>query len=139
MHRSDDGSGQALMELALILPVLIFVILATAQIGMVMHTRILMAMGARQGLRLVAARSVDPAAQVEAFLKENSAMGGIKYDITCNRKLTYDRVVISCDIPVLSVFKNFVGDSISLREELKADGYGVPLLGTIFDWLKRLR
>lgn len=126
--------GQALMEMALVLPVLIFTIAATVQVGIIMHTRILMEMAVRQGLRLQAAHVSGAAEQVKAFLEKHSLVEQVKYQVISRRILTHDEVVVSCELPTLHMFQKVLGDSVSLQAELRADGYGAPFFSTIA-WL----
>ena len=136
--RAGSENGQALVEMAIVLPLLLFVIFAMIQFGAIVHTKILMAMAARQGIRLVASRTAGEAvSQVENFLNSNSALPGLHYEVVCRRTLSMDRVVISCDFPVMPMFQHLLGEKVALREEMKSDAYGVPLLGTLVDLFSR--
>lgn len=57
MTREREDGGQAAVELALVLPFVCLVLLALLQIGLVVHTQLLVVHAAREGAR---AAAVDP-------------------------------------------------------------------------------
>jgi hypothetical protein len=71
--RRSDG-GQAVVELALVLPFVCLVLLALVQVGIVVHTQLLVVHAAREGVR-AAAVDADPSAAGVA------AAGGAPLDV----------------------------------------------------------
>jgi hypothetical protein len=64
-RRGGADSGQATVELALALPLLMVLLLAVVQVGLVVRAQVLVTHAAREGAR-AAAVDADPAAPVEA-------------------------------------------------------------------------
>jgi hypothetical protein len=83
MHRSSLGyrlryllhreqRGQSLVELALVLPLLVLLIIATSDIGMAMVTQITLTNASREGARLAARGNVFAPADVLRVVREHS-------------------------------------------------------------------
>lgn len=120
--------GQALIETIIVLPLVLFVIMAMVQVGLLLRTKLLMEMAVRMGLRLVAARR-DAVTPMRKFLEENSVIEGLQYKIQARRLsfLYIDKVVVECDFPVFRMFQGILGPSVYLRSELTAHGGGLPV------------
>jgi hypothetical protein len=57
VSRTREDRGQATVELALVLPLVCLLLLAVVQVGLVVHTQLVVAHAAREGVR---AAAVDP-------------------------------------------------------------------------------
>lgn len=60
-HQKKDQKGQALVELALILPVLLLLLLGTIELGRILGTSLLLSHAAREGSRIAAVGGNDAA------------------------------------------------------------------------------
>lgn len=67
MTRRREDVGQAAVELALVLPFVCLVLLALVQVGLVVHTQLIVVHAAREGVR-AAAVDPDPDAPLVAVL-----------------------------------------------------------------------
>jgi Flp pilus assembly protein TadG len=99
LHRSEDQSrGQALVEFALVVPILFLLIFALVDFGRVIYTQNSIAQGAREGARWgsVQARSATDIPGIEDYTFEALAglgAGGVTVEATCIRPGT---VVMPC-------------------------------------------
>ena len=74
MTRRRTDEGQAVVELALVLPFVCLVLLALVQVGIVVHTQLLVVHAAREGVRAAAVDPQESAAGV-------AAAGGAPLDV----------------------------------------------------------
>lgn len=99
LHRSKDRSrGQALVEFALVMPILFLVIFALVDFGRVIYTQNAISQGAREGARWgsVQARSATDIVGIEEYTFEALAglnAGRVNVQATCIRP---GSVVMAC-------------------------------------------
>lgn len=132
--RWSSCQGQALVEIAIVLPLVLFALTAMVQVGLLMRTQMNLEMAARMGLRLVAAGR-DARKPMQEFLQANSVIPGLEYAIHAGRSSLYvDEVVVECDFPVFRVFHGIFGPSIHLQARLTAHGGGL----SVVEWLSSI-
>lgn len=71
-RRRGAARGQATVEIALVLPVIVVVALAVVQVGVIVHARVMVTHAAREGVRVAAVGGTD-----EAVVQAAAAAGGL--------------------------------------------------------------
>ena len=92
--------GQALIEAAVLLPLLVGLLLATAQIGLIYHTKQIMYMAAHHGA-LVAATGGDGVFEARDLLLENGIAPSRIGEITVERDGNLVTLSVECLVPAL--------------------------------------
>ncbi|MEX2230416.1 MAG: TadE/TadG family type IV pilus assembly protein [Dehalococcoidia bacterium] len=85
LRRLADESGSTTVELALVLPVLLIVLLATVQIALVSHARTVVATAAAEGARVAASEGASPSAgtaRARLVLRSGLGRGGASYGVS---------------------------------------------------------
>ena len=115
MSRTREDGGQATVELALVLPLVCLLLLAVVQVGLVVHTQLVVAHAAREGVR---AAAVDP----HPFAARAAVVAGTPLDrdeVEVDSKSIGDRVVVevryrySSSMPVIGALVPDLGLSAS--------------------------
>jgi|GEM_PF-187180 len=82
--RSDDEEGQALVEMAIVLPILMLILLGIIQFGFVFSGQIALSSAAREGVRLAATGSADIVVQdhVENILAASPLLSDLQVNVS---------------------------------------------------------
>ena len=109
-HRPGRARGQATVEIALVLPVIVVIALAVVQVGVVVHARVMVTHAAREGVRVAAVGGTDQAAAQAA-----AAAGGLspsRVSVTVERSggRVHVRVdyTAATDVPLVGAFLDAV-------------------------------
>lgn len=137
MSRGDD-EGQATVELALVLPVLVLMLMLVLQVGLVIRDQVMLVHSAREAAR-AAAVDADPGAARTAALTGSRLDGG-RLDVRTSGRtgpgsyvtvtLTYSSLV---DLPFVGRLVDDIelNASATMRVEEKPEDPGRPPYGAI--------
>ena len=114
--RHRDDRGQATVELALVLPIVVIILAGIVWIGNVMVTQVRLEHGAREGAR---AAAVDPAA---ASSLANTAVARVDPDFATSTSVgsEFVRVEVSVDVtavPIIGIGARTLTADVSMRRE----------------------
>lgn len=96
-RRVSGDSGQATVELALVLPFLVALMFAIAQVGLVVRAQIMSIHAAREGARVVA---VDPAADVREAVLRAARLDGARTVVTVSAAIPGEPVTVTVQYDV---------------------------------------
>jgi len=90
LHKNDEG--QSLVEFALVLPVLLFIILGMIEFGWILNAEISMTSAAREGARIAIVTRINPDGKVQEAVENALEETGI-YDVKGEYvKLPFDTI-----------------------------------------------
>lgn len=105
----EPSRGQATVEVALLLPVLVLLALAIGQVAVVAHSRVLVTHAAREGARLAAVGESDDA--VRRAVVERSSLPADRLEISVVRRATAVEVTVRFRDPTdVALIGPLIGD-----------------------------
>jgi Flp pilus assembly protein TadG len=114
--RLDDEHGAAMLELALVLPVLLLLLGGIIDFGFAFNTQISLTHAAREGVRVEAIGTGDAQAAALAAFSSTAATNESAQVTSACPGSDSGRVVVRADSPLFfSAFLPMVGNSISLE------------------------
>ena len=112
----NGTKGQSLIELALLLPIILFMIFSIVEFGRVFYTKIVITNAAREGAYFLSLHPTDHANGIAAVEAEamNSGISDISVAITPKNMEGYDsiEVTVGTEVPELFIL-NLLGSSLT--------------------------
>lgn len=109
-----DRSGQALVEFALIAPVMLLLVFGMLQFGLVLNAQLSLTEGVRQGAELAALGQTDPAILTRAVAIDAPMVQNLAVGMTASPGTPQVTVTASGSYPVLLPDLPFLGNSVPL-------------------------
>ena len=107
-RRCSKSRGQATVEFALLLPVAVVALLVIAQIGLVVHARVMLTHAAREGVRVAAVGGSD--AEVTAAVVDAGSLDPAQLTVAVTRDASVVRVLLvyemQTDVSVVGAILN---------------------------------
>ena len=107
-RRCSKSRGQATVEFALLLPVAVVALLVIAQIGLVVHARVMLTHAAREGVRVAAVGGSD--AEVTAAVVDAGSLDPAQLKVAVTRDASVVRVLLvyemQTDVSVVGAILN---------------------------------
>ena len=109
-RRRGPARGQATVEIALVLPVIVIVALAVVQVGLVVHARVMVTHAAREGVRVAAVGGSDAAAAQAAAAAGGLSPSRVRVTVERSGGRVHVRVdyAAATDVPLVGAFLDAV-------------------------------